>query len=203
MIKNITEKLLGRSLIENDGINIEKIEETEIILGINLPKYLKDFYKDIGNTRLFTKSFERFIDIDKLFIMDNKLVFLEENQQVCIWGIDISKNDLIVYQNADEGWYSEEVTINEFIDFMLYYQCAQGYENVMNIDTNKINNENLLTLLKEMEKVVDNNHLIIYCNDNVLLWYYTDADNKILNNSIIISGLTENKTNEYYKKLLE
>ena len=191
------EKLLGRSLVNNDGINIKNIEEAEYILETNLPKYLREFYLNIGGLKLFTQSFERFFYVDELYFRDNKLIFLEENQNVCIWGININEDNPIVYQNADNEWYSEEIRLSEFIKIMMYYQCAQGYENAKNIILDKIE---LAKIIIGMEKVVDNNHLIIFWGNNVLLWYYTDDENKIINNSIIISGLTDGKLNEFINK---
>ena len=200
MIKETAEKLMGRSLEKNDGLSIEIIEETELLLDIKLPKYLKDFYSKIGNIQLFTKSFNKIIDIDKLYFKDDKLVFLEENQEVCIWGINIYEEDPIVYQNSNDEWYSEEVILSEFLNIIMYYQCAQGYKNVENIDAKNIK-EKINKILNEMEKVVDHNHLIIYWKNNVLLWYYTDEENKMQNDSVIILGLTEEKLktfkNEY------
>jgi hypothetical protein len=155
MVKETAEKLLGRFLVKDDGIDIKIIEEIEYIIEAKLPKYLREFYLKIGNIKLFTKSFERFIDIDKLYFENNKLVFLEENQEVCIWGIDINEDDPIVYQNADYGWYSEEIQLSEFIKNMMYYQCASGYENIEDMNLSQINIEKITS---QMEKVVDNDH---------------------------------------------
>ncbi|GHU23940.1 hypothetical protein FACS1894172_13140 [Spirochaetia bacterium] len=199
MIKETAEKLLGRSLEKDDGINIEKIEEVEFILENKLPQCLRDFYIYIGNIKLFTKSFEQFFDIDKLYFKNKKLVFMEENQGVCIWGINLFENDPIVYQNTgDEDWYSEEIQLSEFIKIMMYYQCANGDENTENMDTIEI--KKIMEICNGMEKIVDNNHLIIYWKNDVLLWYFTDEENKIINNSVIINGLTEEKINEFKKE---
>jgi hypothetical protein len=196
MIKETAEKLLGRPLSKNDGINIEKIEETEFILGIKLPKYLNDFYINIGNITLFNKSFEQFLDIDKLYLEDGKLIFLEENQGVCIWGINTYEEDPIVYQNADCGWFSKEIKLSEFIEIVMYYQCVYGYEHIKNIDLNETG-EKLNRIIHEMDKVVDNDHLIIYWKNNILLWYNTDEENKILDKSLAVVGLTEKRFNEF------
>ena len=198
-IVGIAEKLLGRSLDSNDGINIKNIEEVEYIIETNLPKYLREFYLKVGNIKLFTQSFEQFIDVDKLYFKNNKLVFLEENQNVCIWGINTNtnENDPIVYQNANDEWYSKDIKLSEFIKIIMYYQCATGYENANNLILDKIELDKIIT---GMEKVVDNDHLIIFWGNNILLWYYTDEDNKIINNSIIISGLTDENINEFKKK---
>jgi hypothetical protein len=125
------------------------------------------------------------------------LVFLEENQNVCIWGIDTNENDPIVYQNANNEWYSEDIKLSEFIKIIMYYQCATGYENANNLTFDKIE---LNKIINGMEKVVDNNHLIIFWGNNVLLWYYSDEKNNILNNSVIISSLTDEKLNEFRNK---
>ena len=194
MMEEIAEKLLGRSLVDNDGINIETIEEIEYILEIKLPKCLKEFYLKVGNIKLFTESFEKFLYIYKLYFEKNMLVFLEENQNVCIWGINVSEEDPIVFQNANDEWYSVEKKLSEFLVIIMYYQCAQGYENAESIELDRTKIEEIIL---RMEKVVDNNHLMIYYKNNILLWYYTDLENKIVNNSIIISGITKEKLIEF------
>ena len=199
MIKETAEKLLGRSIVKRDGIDIEKIEEMESILKIKLPEYLKEFYTKIGSINLFAKSFQRFLDIDELYFKGNKLVFLEENQGVLIWGVNIKNVDPIVYanNNVDNKWVSKKIKLSEFLNVIMYYQCAQGWENCQFIKG--LGNE-LNEIINKMEKVVDSDSLVIYWENNVLLWYYTDEKNKIINDFIYISGLTEKKIEEFRSK---
>jgi hypothetical protein len=202
MVKETAEKLLKRPLEKDDGINIESINEIEFIIDTKLPKSLKDFYINIGNNKLFTRSFEYFLDIDKLYFKNNKLVFLEENQEVCIWGINTNEDDPIVFINADDEWYSLDIKLSQFIKIMMFYQCAQGYGNVENINLNNISEETKLKIFNGMVKEVDNDNLIIYWKDNILLWYYTNEQGEIVNDTIVISALTEEKLKEFNNKII-
>jgi hypothetical protein len=175
MIKQIAEKLLDRPLRKEDGIDSKLLEEVEYILELTLPVPLKEFYLCVGNTESFTNSFEQFVKPDELVFIKEKLVFLEENQGVCCWGVNANEDNPVVYQYTEESdeWYSEEVQLSEFLGMMLYYQFAQGgYEYGGAI--NQISDENLNNITQDWEKVIDNNGLVIYWQQGKLIWYFTD-----------------------------
>ena len=128
-IRTIAENILGRHLTEKDGMSISKIEVVEKSLGLKLPTALRDFYLLVGNIDAFMSSFEQFIEP---YIKGEMLVFLEENQGVCYWGVNIrdTENET-VFQCTDletdnPEWHSEEVTLTDFLTILMYYQCAQG-----------------------------------------------------------------------------
>lgn len=181
MIKKIAEKLLGRSLTNADGYDVTSIKEVETKLGQGIPATLKEFYITIGKLDIFMTSFHRFIKPENLFYEDGKLVFLEENQTVCYWGVNTESDDSLVYQaqNIDNAiWNSEEILLSDFLEMMLYGQCAEGgYQfsgAIYDLDDEELPEfiEQLMT--DNWQKVVDHNNWIIYENDSKLIWYFVD-----------------------------
>ncbi|WP_264206297.1 hypothetical protein [Flavobacterium shii] len=201
MIKQIAEKLLGHSLASNDGYDVAIIENVETKLGQAIPAILKEFYLTIGKTDLFMSSFQRFLKPEDLFYEDGKLVFLEENQNVCYWGVNTEnkEDNPLVYQaqNMDSAnWYSEEILLSDFLQMMMYGQCAEGgYEfsgAIYDMDQDELPEfiEEITT--NNWQKVVDHNNWIIYENDRKLIWYFTD-DNGDLSEDYPVFASTETK----------
>lgn len=175
--------MLNRALAKRDGFSKVLIEKTEKRLGFALPQVLRDFYLILCNNERFSQSFSRFIWPADLELVHEKLIFLEENQGVCFWAIDLKEfnnHNFTVYQTPTDGeFFSEHVDLKEFIRINLYYQLAQGgYAHCGTID---VENEpklapvlQLLATDKAWQKVVSHNHLVIYCNKNQLIWYLTN-----------------------------
>jgi predicted NAD-dependent protein-ADP-ribosyltransferase YbiA (DUF1768 family) len=183
MIKQIAEKLLGRSLTNNDGFDVEIIKNAEAKLGKAIPEALKIYYVTIGKLDIFMSSFQRFLKPEDLFYEDGKLVFLEENQNVCYWGVDTEKKEdnPLVYQvqNIDNAvWHSEEILLSDFLQMIMYGQCAEGGYKfsgaIYDMDLEEMPEfiEELTT--NNWQKVVDHSNWIVYENDRKLIWYYTD-----------------------------
>ena len=126
------------------------------------------------------KSFQRFATPEQWEIEDGKLVFLEENQGVCFWGVEIGGDQPTVWQrtNEDSPWYSEEVELEEFLRIVLYYQCAQGgYDYAATVGLEQTELLKLLTV--RWEKVVEHNGLHIYWQSDVLIWWLGQANNAV------------------------
>jgi hypothetical protein len=181
--------LLGRPLNAEDGLSMDEIEAVEIKLKYKLPIGLKYFYNAVGNLELFMSSFE---DFPEPYLLDNKIIFLEENQGVCYWGIDtkdIEKEDPLVYVCTDPEaeepeWYPEEVTLAKFLEILLYYQCAQGgyeyggavYET--GFESRAAYEKFIEKVVVGWEKTVDHNGLVIYQQEEKLIWHFTDEEGK-------------------------
>ena len=184
-IKTTAEKILGRRLIEKDGLNISEIEVVEKSLGIKLPTILRDFHLLVGNLDMFISSFEQFV---KPYIKGEMLVFLEENQGVCYWGVNIRnpENELVFMctdlEIENSEWYSEKVTLTEFLTILMYYQCAQGgYEHgsavyESNFDSKEKYLQFLTDIIVEYEKVVEHNGLVVYQNGRKLIWHFVNEE---------------------------
>ena len=182
-IKTIAESILGRHLAKKDGLSISEIETVENSLGLKLPAVLRDFHLLVGNLDMFISSFEQFVEP---YIKGEMLVFLEENQGVCYWGVNIHDTEsFTVYMCTDMEaenleWYSEEVTLTDFLIILMYFQCAQGgYEHGSAVDESNFDSrENYIQFLNDItvdyKKVVEHNGLVIYQNSGKLIWHFTD-----------------------------
>lgn len=202
MIRFTAERLLGRKLKKTDGINPVLLQEVEDRLLVKIPAILQTFYTLVGNNHLLTASFQRFLKVTDLYCDNNKLVFLEENQGVCEWGIAVTDPDgdqAMVYQcpyvPTERVWYSEETTLFDFMQLNMYYQFAQGgYENVASLDTG-IYDAEITTVLTKVaptwEKVVDHRgNLVIYWDKGKLLWYFPDKEGNV-SESLYLSTKTK------------
>lgn len=188
MIKDIAEKLLGRSLTNKDGFDSDTIDKAEVKLGQKIPTVLKEFYLAVGKLNLFMSSFQRFLQPEDLFFEDGKLVFLEENQAVYYWGTSFENKEdnplVFQIQNAENAkWHSEEISFSGFLEMILYGQCAEGgYE--FSGAIYDMDQDELLEFLEEIktnnwQKVVDHNNWIIYENNRKLIWFYTDNEGNL------------------------
>lgn len=197
-IKYTAEKILGRTLDASEGLDIQSIEAAEKKLSVKFPEALKDFYLNVGKINLFTDGFEFFAKPKQIYIKGNKLVFLEENQAVLSWGIDLkdlSKDVVPVYHSSNIGdseddiiWYTEALPLPEFLELIMYYQAASadaeiqtttkggyplsymGYKS--DLENAEIWDKFQKELSNKWEKAVDGNGLVIYwCKDGILLYY--------------------------------
>lgn len=201
-IKNIAESLLGRILTKSDGIENHLIEQTEVRLGQKLPEALKEFYLFVGNLDLFTSSFDRFVPLNELKCKDDMLIFLDENQEVCRWGINIKEttDPIVCMYTAFEGeesiWHSEEVTLSEFLKIIMYIQCAEGgyeYGSAVyksNFENRKAYEQFFAETIVGWEKVVDHNGFVAYQKGCILIWHFSDSKGEI-EDILYASALTE------------
>jgi hypothetical protein len=203
--KQIAEKLLERTLKAEDGIESKEIETVEKILNIKLPNQLRDLYLNVGNLPCFMNSFEIFAKPDELYFEKEKLIFLEENQSVCYWGIDATAENPEVFMfvpvegETETAIYSENINLSEFLRILMYYQFAQGgCEYCSSIDEMQKINNLLEKNISNWEKVVDHNGLIIFWQNGMLLWYFTDRDGEI-QAPLYLSSNSKSKINEMEK----
>lgn len=201
-IKQTAEKILGRALEASEGVDIQSIEVAEKKLDVKFPEALKDFYLNVGKIALFTDAFEFFAKPKQIYIKGNKLVFLEENQAVLSWGIDLqdlTKDTVPVYHSPNIGdveseviWYTEALPLPEFLELIMFYQAASadagiqtqtkggyplsymGYKS--DLENAEIWDRFLKDLSDKWEKVVDGNGLVIYWSKYGLLLYYSVQD---------------------------
>ncbi len=161
---------------------------------------MKDLYLYAGKNELLMTSFNEFALPDQLYLSEEKVVFLLENQGVCIWAFDRFGDDPIVYQqpHGDKQWYSEEVTLSEFLNIMLYCQCAQqGYKYIGMLG---IDNKSLTDILAaEWEEVVRHNGLCIWWKPDCLVWYLYEQNNEI-DDCVYLSVKTKKSYMEHKQK---
>lgn len=125
---NFVKKYLNREINDSDNISENQVLITEQNLNFKLPKSLRDYYKIVGNCYELNNYHNRVLEIDKIFIEDNFLIFAEENQNVVYWGIKIeslAEINPIIWQIRNEEkpeFYSEEKTFTEFMTEMFEWQ---------------------------------------------------------------------------------
>ncbi|MDP4147029.1 MAG: hypothetical protein Q8936_21575 [Bacillota bacterium] len=128
--KILLEDILERELIKSDGLSENEIEKSVNNLNIRIPKALEDYYISAGNINEINEYHNIIYRPEELRLTTGKLIFAEENQQVCFWGIDLRDlglEDPLVYQGQiDENeifeWYSEDMKLTQFIIEMLRWE---------------------------------------------------------------------------------
>ncbi len=89
-------------------------------LGMVIPVALFDYYSLAGRHSI-NENHNRLRPIAELEWMEDKLVFMEENQCVVYWGIrraDLGENDPIVWQGVNGEpieWYAENYHLSRFL----------------------------------------------------------------------------------------
>jgi hypothetical protein len=122
---------IGFELSDADGCSEESLLDVERRLQMRLPPALRDYYAKAGNHPI-NQAHNRLLSLSKLDFDGNHLVFLEENQSVAFWSIDISTpptDDPIVFQGESGKpirWTSEELTLSAFFELCVYWQAACG-----------------------------------------------------------------------------
>ena len=124
-LKAIAQELLGRAVKAEDGLEPEIIAQAESALGSPIPQPLKDFYLFVGNLPLFMDAFQQFALPEQIVKEAGLLIFLDENQGVCQWGVDAENR---MFQCQDDDRYDIKLELEPFLALMLYYQVAQGGE---------------------------------------------------------------------------
>ena len=197
--KTIAEDILGRGLDSNDGINLSVIEEEEKRLGVVIPDTLREFYQLLGGNLLFADGFQHFAQVNELFIKDDKLVFLQENQSVVYWAIDLKDGNTVV-QTEDQDfsgvveWVSEEFELSQFLEMMLYFQCVMsdenyhregrsGFEYLVSLDEEPEQNFKTKAFIEmvdeEWTKVVSGSGLSIYWHEDCIVLCFLNSENEV------------------------
>ncbi|MCP4136517.1 MAG: SMI1/KNR4 family protein [bacterium] len=199
-VKETAEKILGRRIKNEEGISIAEIETVELELGLPIPPSLKEFYLRVGRIDLFTDGFEHFARPGELYIEDNKLIFLEENQSVLFWAVDIQNHEK-VYQtsNLEETgkteWYEEDLGLHKFIELMIYFQCVMGdesyhqktsggFEYCASLDIEEYEQNDtaklfISNLSKEWEQTVKGSGISIFWKEGSILSYLLDEEGQL------------------------
>lgn len=113
--------ILGRGLTKQDGTKATaSLAAAEKRLKLQLPAALKIYYEMAGSLEINTEH-NVLYQPKNLTKLNGKLVFMEENQAVVFWGMDIkalNQLDPEVFQANNENpirWYSEDLAFSDFI----------------------------------------------------------------------------------------
>jgi hypothetical protein len=95
------------------------------------PRVLRTYYQIAGRETRLNGAFNRLLPPEEWIVDQKRLVFMEENQAVVLWGVATTKDavDPPVYMgvNGDEiKWYREHRQCSTFLSVMLHWQGAFG-----------------------------------------------------------------------------
>jgi hypothetical protein len=122
---------LGYQRTEKSGVPERDIAAWEKKSGVDLPEGLREYLLAVGNMA-FNRAYNKLYTLDELRIEGDKLIFMEEIENVVQWAIDIGdlSDDPLVFQRAsgegDELWYPEEEACTSFLTLMIYWQTVNG-----------------------------------------------------------------------------
>ena len=172
-------------------MSASEVDAAQSLCKCTFPEELNVFYRLLGNLSMFMSSFQNFIEP---YRKGDYLVFLEENQGVCYWGVNLhdtpSNEDIKVYMCTDIDaerleWHPEEITLKAFLLVIMYYQCAQGgYQYGSAVYKSDFEHEDeYLAFLKDVtegwKEAVNYNGLVIYIRSTALIWHFLDENGRV------------------------
>jgi hypothetical protein len=125
---------LARPLTSEDAEPEPGVAQAEARLGLRLPSVLRAYYRLAGRFDRFNRAHNRLCRPGEWSVDGGKLVFLEENQCVVVWGVEASRSpeeDPPVYQGTiirgrPTEWHLEHELCSEFLLVMLHLQAVFG-----------------------------------------------------------------------------
>jgi hypothetical protein len=123
---------LGRRLTPDDAATDQELLAAERRLKTRIPQSLADFYRLAGRARDYTSVFNRMMPPAELTLEAGKLVFLEENQAVVLWGTDANaepSDDPAAYQETNDEplvWDAVNDRCSVFLLVMLHWEASFG-----------------------------------------------------------------------------
>jgi hypothetical protein len=125
---------LGYPLSKRDGFSKAQIAKAENKVGVRLPAALRDYYLVAGRERVLNHVFNRLCLPEEWELHSGKLVFMEENQTVVVWGVTATTrptHDPSVFQaalvsGALDRWHIEHDRCSTFLKFMIHLQASYG-----------------------------------------------------------------------------
>jgi hypothetical protein len=119
--------LIDRKPVKADGLSPRTLLAAERRLKLKFPIALTEYYLLAGKLAL-NREHNRLFAPSALVVRNQKLIFMEENQVVVFWGMDIddlSRPDPNVFQATREeplDWHSEGLPFSDFILKMWRWQ---------------------------------------------------------------------------------
>jgi hypothetical protein len=109
------------------------LRASEKSLGIAAPPALRDFYAVAGRERRFSHSHNRVLSPRDWFVDKGRLVFMEENQAVVLWGVSLRMPhdddppvDQAVNHDGELRWSRVSRHCSRFLAVELHYQAVCG-----------------------------------------------------------------------------
>src|SRR5262245_9327844 len=107
-------RTFGYPLAKRSAMPPEVITAAEKRLGVRVPGALRYYYLVAGRERRFNTSLNRLLSPSQWAIDKKRLIFMEENQAVVVWGVSLrfrnKSNDPPISQGVNEepiSWHPE------------------------------------------------------------------------------------------------
>ena len=113
-------EILGSALKPSDGLGDDAVRAKLAELRLTIPRALSEYYS-LAGCHWINENHHQLRRIERIEWMDDKLVFMDENQCVVFWGIqmdDLSEADPIVWQGVNGEpieWYREDYKVSRFL----------------------------------------------------------------------------------------
>ncbi|ARU03675.1 hypothetical protein CCO03_02320 [Comamonas serinivorans] len=117
---------LGRALQPGDGLPAAEVDAAVARLaaqGFAVPPALRQLHLRLGRCAPLMQHFNRFLAPADWQLDQGRLVFLDENQGVCVWQVDA---DGQVWMGVDDTVHPEALRLDDFLAVLMPYQLAQG-----------------------------------------------------------------------------
>ena len=110
-------------LCAEDGISAERVTAAEERLGVHLPAALREWYEMAGARDDLRGRGNHLLTPERLRIDQDAgmLVFYQENQYVCRWGLRLEESDrsddpaAYVAERGNEDWIAQDPTLSQFV----------------------------------------------------------------------------------------
>jgi hypothetical protein len=112
---------------DKDGLPDNRIAEGERRLGLTFPLVLRQFYSLLGRHGPINNAHSHILSLDRMYVVNDALVFCEENQRVYYWGIGLDKlqneDPPVLQGNKDEDeWHYYCDRLSAFLFFTICWQ---------------------------------------------------------------------------------
>jgi hypothetical protein len=113
-------EIFGAPPSRSDGLGDNAVRAELRRIGLVIPRALFDYYSLAGR-HWINENLNRLRTIANLEWMDDKLIFMEENQCVAFWGIeksDLSRADPLAWQASNNDplqWFAEDYRLSQFL----------------------------------------------------------------------------------------
>lgn len=132
--KALVPKYLDDQWTPEEGLSAEELQQlladSELPTAMELPLVLEEFYRALGGCEELMEAYHFFFDPDELVVEDGYLLFLEDEEERWVWGVDASDVDvpdpLIFRRNNDKDeWSAEGATVSEFVFDLLEFSFEE------------------------------------------------------------------------------
>jgi len=191
------------NISENCGYSEKEIVETENNLNIKFPKVLREYYAVLGKNEVLNESHNILFKLNDIDLADDEkyLVFYEENQGACIWGIDknvLEDDNPKVYRKdsledkTKEKWVLHSKTMEGFLLSISYVNGVMQGLDFCGIYEGIVENKIIEMFERDYSEIKD--------LETYQTRYFTNGTEIIMTDGYIWIG-TNNK--ESYQNMLE